>query len=374
MSKKFEDDFFEDLTQSLAIVKSKFKRFVEASYKQKDLLRDDNQAISEKLGEQEALVQSLAEENEQLKRQMSGIRSELERATMEAELSGLRTPVFLDGKVYGITDLEKRIDEAVFDATKHFEKKCPYCGKDLYQGNIRSKIEIDHFFPIAMGGQNFPWNVLPVCKDCNRKKRDKLPFDFLEEERYRQCFEYLVTVKEEVARYAALDVAAIEIVKSIFRDNKKELKVLSTCLPVSKIYSLFFPGEPEVEDDESDSPQSDFSIATRFFSTLSRRTIANHSEYFARKDEIRIILNESYRTYRKMEKGTPVSLEQIKEALGGVSSGLISKGKPVSFRGKTKRCLVLDYLQLPQEWRALFAEYFGIDQDEDGLTSVGVKI
>ena len=79
----------------------------------------------------------------------------------------------------GISDLEKRNEEAVFDALTAFDKKCPYCSKEQFRVGIRDKIEIDHFVPISKGGQNLPWNLVPTCKNCNRKKKDRLPFDFL---------------------------------------------------------------------------------------------------------------------------------------------------------------------------------------------------
>ena len=95
-----------------------------------------------------------------------------------------------------IPDLEKRNEEAVFDALNNFEKKCPYCGKQQYRVGIRDKIEIDHFVPISKGGQNVPWNLVPVCKECNRKKRDRLPGDFLSPEVFEVISVYLGNVKK----------------------------------------------------------------------------------------------------------------------------------------------------------------------------------
>ena len=48
------------------------------------------------------------------------------------------------------------IDEAIFDAINEFDKRCPYCSKDLYMGGIREKIEIDHFIPVSKGGSISP--------------------------------------------------------------------------------------------------------------------------------------------------------------------------------------------------------------------------
>jgi FtsZ-binding cell division protein ZapB len=97
----------------------------------------------------------------------------------------------------GISDLEKRNEEAVFDALTAFDKKCPYCSKEQFRVGIRDKIEIDHFVPISKGGQNLPWNLVPTCKNCNRKKKDRLPFDFLNRQTFEMVNTYLATVQKK---------------------------------------------------------------------------------------------------------------------------------------------------------------------------------
>ena len=97
----------------------------------------------------------------------------------------------------GINDLEKRNEEAIFDALNAFNKKCPYCGKDQYRVGIRDKIEVDHFVPISKGGQNVPWNLVPICKSCNRKKSARLPKEFLDHAIFQQINAYLLSVKNK---------------------------------------------------------------------------------------------------------------------------------------------------------------------------------
>ena len=97
----------------------------------------------------------------------------------------------------GISDLEKRNEEAIFDALTAFEKKCPYCSKEQFRVGIRDKIEIDHFIPISKGGQHLPWNLVPTCKNCNRKKKDRLPFDFLDRQTFEKVSTYLATVQKK---------------------------------------------------------------------------------------------------------------------------------------------------------------------------------
>jgi len=122
---------------------------------------------------------------------------ELKKEGNDVSLMG-NIPVSREVKIISlaIPDLEKRNEEAVFDALNNFEKKCPYCGKEQYRVGIRDKIEIDHFVPISKGGQNVPWNLVPVCKACNRKKRDRLPIDFLSPEVFEVISAYLRDVRK----------------------------------------------------------------------------------------------------------------------------------------------------------------------------------
>jgi hypothetical protein len=96
----------------------------------------------------------------------------------------------------GINDLARKNDEAVHDALSFFEKQCPYCGRNMFHAGLRKKPEIDHFIPVVKGGQDLPWNLLPSCQECNRKKRDKMPYEFLSSEVYERCNTYLMSVQE----------------------------------------------------------------------------------------------------------------------------------------------------------------------------------
>ena len=46
---------------------------------------------------------------------------------------------------------------------------CMHCGK-LYSKN---EIEIDHRIPKRDGGTDDLWNLQPLCRHCNRSKRDR---------------------------------------------------------------------------------------------------------------------------------------------------------------------------------------------------------
>jgi hypothetical protein len=141
------------------------------------LQEDENRNLKDKISLLEA-------ELSQLKEQTSYV---LDEGNFHENIKTLP-----DGRVVvlGINDLEKKNEEAVHDATNYFSKKCPYCERDLFKTNIRDKKEVDHFIPISKGGQNVPWNILPSCKGCNRKKRDKMPNVFLDKAIYDRCFKY----------------------------------------------------------------------------------------------------------------------------------------------------------------------------------------
>lgn len=95
---------------------------------------------------------------------------------------------------FGLLDLKKLNKMAIREAKIHFNYNCPYCNNDLLAGNIRENEEIDHFIPVKKGGQDFPWNLLPICFECNRKKQHKMPYDFLPEPIYHKCKQYLNSV------------------------------------------------------------------------------------------------------------------------------------------------------------------------------------
>lgn len=47
--------------------------------------------------------------------------------------------------------------------------RCAYCKKTLND----STLTVDHRIPISKNGPNWPSNLVPCCKPCNSKKRDK---------------------------------------------------------------------------------------------------------------------------------------------------------------------------------------------------------
>lgn len=96
------------------------------------------------------------------------------------------------------------------DRSNLFTDHCVYCGG--------TATAWDHVVPLASGGTNFPWNLVPACKPCNSAKNAKDPLPFIE----AAPPEY----REALLEALRLDA---EINKSAFRRNPYE-KVPLGCL------------------------------------------------------------------------------------------------------------------------------------------------
>lgn len=53
---------------------------------------------------------------------------------------------------------------------------CHYCGKKFKP----SELTMDHVVPLIRGGRTTKSNVVPVCKECNSKKKYLLPIEWEE--------------------------------------------------------------------------------------------------------------------------------------------------------------------------------------------------
>lgn len=53
---------------------------------------------------------------------------------------------------------------------------CYYCRKELKP----AELTMDHIVPIIRGGKSVKGNVVPVCKECNNKKKHLLPMEWQE--------------------------------------------------------------------------------------------------------------------------------------------------------------------------------------------------
>jgi 5-methylcytosine-specific restriction protein A len=51
---------------------------------------------------------------------------------------------------------------------------CYYCGRRVPP----KELTMDHVVPISRGGKSTKSNVVPVCKECNNKKKHLLPMEW----------------------------------------------------------------------------------------------------------------------------------------------------------------------------------------------------
>ncbi|TAN41125.1 MAG: HNH endonuclease [Nitrospirae bacterium] len=56
------------------------------------------------------------------------------------------------------------------------EGKCRYCNSKANPKDLT----MDHIVPIIRGGRSQKNNVVPVCKECNNKKKHMLPLEWAE--------------------------------------------------------------------------------------------------------------------------------------------------------------------------------------------------
>jgi 5-methylcytosine-specific restriction endonuclease McrA len=60
---------------------------------------------------------------------------------------------------------------------REFDGSCAYCG---LQETETERLVPDHMLPLAKGGDNSIWNIIPACKRCNASKRDKTLEEYLD--------------------------------------------------------------------------------------------------------------------------------------------------------------------------------------------------
>lgn len=82
------------------------------------------------------------------------------RGQEASKLSRHRRRIRVKGCINTLTDTQWE------NSKKHFEYKCAYCLSE-------SKLTVDHFVPVAQGGELSIKNVIPACSSCNSSKKDR---------------------------------------------------------------------------------------------------------------------------------------------------------------------------------------------------------
>jgi len=66
----------------------------------------------------------------------------------------------------------------LYELVKKYKFTCQITG-NVYRKNWRKHFTKEHVIPVAKGGPNEDWNLLPTCREANIKKSDTFPyFDF----------------------------------------------------------------------------------------------------------------------------------------------------------------------------------------------------
>ncbi|PID78012.1 MAG: HNH endonuclease [Deltaproteobacteria bacterium] len=63
--------------------------------------------------------------------------------------------------------------------------KCFYCGKMI----LPHDLTMDHVVPLSRGGKSSKGNLVTACKECNNKKKNLLPVEWIE---------YLEMIKKKI--------------------------------------------------------------------------------------------------------------------------------------------------------------------------------
>jgi hypothetical protein len=78
--------------------------------------------------------------------------------------------------------------------------------------------------PISKGGQNVPWNLIPVCKECNRKKKASLPALFLDAAKFDMVNNYLISVKNKFLKIGIYQFSNYKIMENLIVRNKEFIR------------------------------------------------------------------------------------------------------------------------------------------------------
>jgi 5-methylcytosine-specific restriction endonuclease McrA len=70
----------------------------------------------------------------------------------------------------------QRLRKSQWWKRKCAEGLCYYCKKKV----APKELTIDHIVPIIRGGKSTKGNIVPVCKECNNKKKYLLPIEWEE--------------------------------------------------------------------------------------------------------------------------------------------------------------------------------------------------
>ena len=80
-------------------------------------------------------------------------------------------------------------------------EECPYCGKLISMNDVINDIlEVEHILPISASADNSQNNKTICCRECNSKKRNRTPYNFLTKEEFelfeKRILKYSISEKK----------------------------------------------------------------------------------------------------------------------------------------------------------------------------------
>jgi 5-methylcytosine-specific restriction protein A len=90
----------------------------------------------------------------------------------------------MDSFISNVTEEEVKREKAkaqILKKSQWWKRKCAeglcyYCKKKV----APKELTLDHIVPIIRGGKSTKGNIVPVCKECNNKKKYLLPIEWAE--------------------------------------------------------------------------------------------------------------------------------------------------------------------------------------------------
>lgn len=79
------------------------------------------------------------------------------------------------GRRQVVAEMRARGEEAPLrrKSGSRFAARCSYCLR------VSDDMERDHIVPFSAGGPDTPDNIVPACRECNARKRDKSLLEFV---------------------------------------------------------------------------------------------------------------------------------------------------------------------------------------------------
>ena len=133
---------------------------------------------------------------------------------------------------------------------KKTNNKCAHCGAPLTVG---LSMTIDHFVPISKGGINQNINLIPLCDDCNSRKRNKIvsPDWYLkyirteDKAKVADYFDSYIRSFEYVSRnnLLACDLYELKVYRHDFVSKNKKRKKIQNMMANKFLFERVYPDE-----------------------------------------------------------------------------------------------------------------------------------